>query len=175
VTREQLEHTIRAAGAIAEDDELYVVGSQSILGAYPNAHPDLLQSMEVDIAPKNKPKAEEMIEGAIGELSLFHDTFGYFVDGVDIDGIKLPLGWQNRLVAVLNANTRGVTGLCIDPCDLAVSKLFAGREKDVDFIRVMVREQILSISELGQRINASGFDDATRAQLRTRVAHLSAP
>lgn len=67
MTREQLEHTLRAAGAIADDDELYVVGSQSILGQYPNAPAALLLSMEVDIAPKNKPEQEQLIEGAIGE------------------------------------------------------------------------------------------------------------
>jgi hypothetical protein len=53
MTREQLEHAIRAAGAIG-DLELYVVGSQAILGAVPKAHPDLCRSMEVDIAPRNR-------------------------------------------------------------------------------------------------------------------------
>jgi len=56
MTREQLEHAIRAAGAISGDPELYVVGSQAILGACPNAHAELLRSLEVDIAPKNHPQ-----------------------------------------------------------------------------------------------------------------------
>ena len=77
MTREQLEHAIRAAGAISGDRELYVVGSQAILGASPNAHGDLRRSMEVDIAPKNHPELESLIEGSIGELSPFHKTFGF--------------------------------------------------------------------------------------------------
>ena len=47
------------------------MGSQSILGPVPLAHPDLLRSMEVDIAPKNHPELEALIEGSIGELSPF--------------------------------------------------------------------------------------------------------
>jgi hypothetical protein len=35
--RQEIEHLIRAAGAITESDEIIVIGSQSILGAYPDA------------------------------------------------------------------------------------------------------------------------------------------
>ena len=90
MTREQLEHAIRAAGAICGDRELYIVGSQSVLGPCPSAHPDLCRSMEVDVAPKNRPDLEALIEGSIGELSPFHQTFGFCVDGVDINGIGGP-------------------------------------------------------------------------------------
>ena len=44
--RSELEHVIRASGAIADDDELIVIGSQSILGQYPDAPAELLVSME---------------------------------------------------------------------------------------------------------------------------------
>lgn len=152
MNRLQLEHAIRAAGAICGDDELYVVGSQAILGAHPQAHADLLRSMEVDIAPKNRPELEALIEGSIGELSPFHQTFGYYVDGVDIGAIALPAGWESRLVAVENANTNGVRGLCLEPCDLAVSKLVAGRDKDLEFIRALLREGIVTAQECKSRV-----------------------
>ena len=134
MNRAQLEHAIRASGAISGDRELYVVGSQSILGRHPDAPAALLRSQEVDIAPKNFPALEEVIEGSIGELSPFHETFGFYVDGVDIDAIALPTGWQERLVIVDNPNTNGYRGLCIDPADLACAKLVARREKDLEFI-----------------------------------------
>lgn len=35
--RSELEHLIRAAGSIADDAEIVVIGSQSILGQFPNA------------------------------------------------------------------------------------------------------------------------------------------
>jgi hypothetical protein len=43
--RIDLEHIIRAAGSIADDDEIVVVGSQAILAQFPNAPSDLLRSM----------------------------------------------------------------------------------------------------------------------------------
>ena len=165
MTREQLEHAIRAAGAISGDNELYVVGSQAILATSPNAHDDLRRSMEVDIAPKNHPELEALIEGSIGELSPFHQTFGFYVDGVEIDGIVLPRGWRERLVLVENANTNGVRGLCLDPTDLAISKLAAGRPKDLDFVRVLVREHLVTLEVLLAR--ASDVERMTAQQRAT--------
>jgi hypothetical protein len=72
----------------------------------------------VDIAPKSKPELEGFIEGSIGELSPFHQTFGFYVDGVDhvdLAGIALPHGWAERTVVVENSNTNGIRGLCPGP------------------------------------------------------------
>ena len=56
-----------------------------------------------------------------------------------------PHGWQDRLVVVDNPNTNGVRGLCLGPVDIATSKLAAGRPKDLDFIRVLLRERLANI------------------------------
>ena len=49
MTRGELEHAIRAACDVAGDDEVFVFGSQAILGQYPNAHEALRQSAEADV------------------------------------------------------------------------------------------------------------------------------
>ena len=49
--RSELEHLIRAAGSIANDSEIVVIGSQSILGQFPDAPPSLLVSAEADVFP----------------------------------------------------------------------------------------------------------------------------
>ena len=41
MTREQLEHVIRAAAEITGDPEIVVIGSTSILGQFPNAPPEV--------------------------------------------------------------------------------------------------------------------------------------
>jgi len=46
VKRENLEHLIRSAGAISEYKEIIVIGSQSILGMYPNAPIEALTSKD---------------------------------------------------------------------------------------------------------------------------------
>jgi hypothetical protein len=85
VTREQLEHSLRAASTIAGDPDVLVIGSQSVLGSF--ADDDLpleaTSSMEADIAFFDDPadaKADQ-VDGAIGELSTFHETFGYYAQG----------------------------------------------------------------------------------------------
>jgi hypothetical protein len=64
--------------------------------------------------------------------------------GVGPETAVLPANWQTRLVPVQNENTRGLTGLCLGPVDLAVSKLAAGREKDLAFVRVMLQHRMVN-------------------------------
>ena len=99
MTREQLEHIIRAAASIADDDELIIVGSQAVLGQYPNAPAELLVSIEADVYPKHHPDRADLIDGAIGEGSDFHETFGYYAQGVGPTTAVLPTGWDLRLVS----------------------------------------------------------------------------
>ncbi len=85
MTRDQLEHAIRAACDVSGDTEILVFGSQSILGSFPEAPESLRASVEVDVQAKNSPEHTDMIDGALGELSLFHSTHGFYVHGLSID------------------------------------------------------------------------------------------
>ena len=146
--REDLEHVLRAAGAIAGVRELVVLGSQSILGAHPDAPAALRASLEVDIYPLDDPAKADLIDGSIGELSPFHETFGYYAHGVGPETATLPSRWRERLIPLRNQNTLGVTGFCLHPGDLVVSKLFAGRPKDIEFVRTMLQHGIVRSDEL---------------------------
>jgi hypothetical protein len=46
MTRAHLEHIIRAAGAIADLEDVVVIGSQAVLGGFPDAPAELLVSNE---------------------------------------------------------------------------------------------------------------------------------
>src|SRR5438552_1041617 len=100
MTRDQLEHLIRAAAEITDEYEFVVVGSQSILGPIPNPPPELIMSMEADIYPMNAEEKADKIDGALGEGSQFHETFGYYAQGVDSTTACLPQGWKDRLQRV---------------------------------------------------------------------------
>ncbi|MBM3849610.1 MAG: hypothetical protein FJ396_05370 [Verrucomicrobia bacterium] len=157
MTRNQLEHVIRAAAGNADVREIVVIGSQSILGAFPNAPEDLLASMEADVFPKDRPELSIVIDGSIGERSMFHETFGYYAHGVDETTAVLPTGWRERLVRVENENTRGSIGWCLEPHDLAVSKLVAAREKDLDFIATLLRHGLVAAETLRERLINTPF------------------
>jgi hypothetical protein len=59
---------------ILNDTELWIFGSQALLGEFPDAPESLRTSIEVDVQPKNRPEAIDAIDGAIDELSVFHQT-----------------------------------------------------------------------------------------------------
>ena len=143
MTRAELEHAIRAACDVSGDDEVYVFGSQAILGQYPDAPESLRQSAEADIAPVTAVDMVDVIDANLGELSRFHEAFGFYVHGMSIDAAVLPIGWEKRAIAVCNENTRNSTGWCVEAHDLAMSKLIAFRDKDRDFVRILLRENLI--------------------------------
>ncbi len=152
MTRDELEHAIRAAADVADDAEVWVFGSQAILGQHEDAPPELRMSVEVDIAPVHAGEKILEIDAYLGELSQFHQTHGFYVHGVSVEAAVLPKGWERRAKKVCNANTRGKTGLCLEAHDLAVSKLVAFRPKDLDFVRVLLAEELVSPRKLLLRI-----------------------
>ncbi len=165
MTRTELEHLIRAAADIASDDDIIIVGSQSILGQFPDAPPELRVSVEADVYPRHHPERADLIDGSIGEGSPFHATYGYYAQGVDATTSTLPTGWQDRLIPVRNANTRGSTGWCLEVHDLLIAKAVAGREKDGAFVREAVRYRLVNEGIAQQRLAATVLEAAVRSRV----------
>ena len=172
MNRAQLEHVIRAAASIADDREIVILGSQAILGRHPDAPPALCVSEDVDLYPRNHPERSEVVDGAIGELSAFHETFGYYAHGVGPETAILPAGWESRLVRVEGPETAGAVGLCLDPHDLAISKLMAGREKDLEYLRVAADSGLLNRETLLGLIDPTSVEPERRDMARGRVERL---
>ena len=168
--RDQLEHLIRAAGAISGSRRVVVIGSQAILGQYPTGAPARATwSMEADLLPLDAPDMAEMLSGSLGELSPFHNTFGYYGDGVSLATATLPEDWQRRLVAIDNPNTNGYIGLCLELHDLLLSKYFAGRDKDHEFCLAVVQAHLADRGVLLQRLATMPIDAEARARIERRI------
>jgi len=170
MTRLQLEHLIRAAGIIADDDDIVVIGSQAILGQFPGAPAELRVSREADVYPRSHPERADLIDGSIGEGSPFDLTYGYFAHGVGPETAILPAGWQERLVVVSSANTRLVRGWCLEVHDLTVAKLAAGREKDLEFAESVARHRMARGETLRERLDVTGLEAPVRALVEARIA-----
>ena len=153
--RPQLEHVIRAAAGITGATEIVVIGSQAVLGQFPDAPADLLVSIEADVFTFRNPTDADLIDGSIGEGSPFHQTFGYYAHGVAEETAVLPAGWKDRLIKVRNANTGNGSGLCLEVHDLAVAKLAAGREKDASFVAGLLRHKRATVSLVESRLRQS--------------------
>ncbi len=167
--RSEIEHVIRASGEIADDDEFIIIGSQAILGQFPDAPAKLLMSMETDIYPKNSPELADKIDGAIGEGSHFHATHGYYAQGVGPETAILPKGWRDRLLPVKNENTNGITGLCLEVHDLAISKLVANRPKDTAFVSTLVYHQMISHGTMLRRLSETDLTDPECSRINLRI------
>jgi len=167
--RSELEHLIRAAGSIADDREIVIIGSQSILGQFPNAPASLLVSAEADVFPLNHPELSDLIDGSIGEGSPFHELYGYYAQGVDEGTATLPRGWRERLVKISNPNTLGVTGLCLEVHDLAISKYVAGRDKDREFTRELVKQSMVRQDVLMARERETDLSAELRKLVKARI------
>jgi hypothetical protein len=178
--REHLEHLVKAAADLADDSEIVVVGSQAILAQFPDAPAALLVSIEADLYPRNQPERAIDIDAVIGEGSRFSETYGYYAQGVGPETPKAPAGWEERLVAVeLPAfRPRGavVTAWCMEAHDIVLSKLAAGREKDIAFAREAVRAGLVDRDRLTRAVEQvpSTHRRATRERLAIVLARLDA-
>jgi len=174
--RDQLEHLLRSAGAILETDEFIVIGSQAIVGAVDGELPEVASlSIEADLVPFDDAAGDkaDLLDGTIGELSMFHETFGVYAQGVAESTARLPAGWKDRLVPLRSTNTRGVTGWCLEPADLVISKLLAGREKDLVFCGALFDAGIVAPDVVLERGESTDATTDELALLRGRVHRLT--
>jgi len=103
MNRQQLAHALRAACQIVSDPDILVVGSQSLLASFDENElpPAASASMELDLAFFDDPTDEkaDAVDGAIGELYAFHESFGFYVQGVSVSTGVLPEGCANESCA----------------------------------------------------------------------------
>lgn len=186
MTEEQLEHLIRASGAILGDNAVLVIGSQSIIpwlreraGKPPRSWPGVFTlSTEADIIPiDNDEKKADLIDGTLGEDSYFHGSFGVYAQGVSLETAKAPEGWQSRCYKMMSSNTSGIIGYCMHPADLFIAKSVANRPKDGPFLDAMIAHGLVkkgSVLHLSTKVQGISVDEtkALRAQIVGRFARM---
>lgn len=179
MNREQLEHALRAASEITGERVMFVIGSQSVHGAFDDRDlpPRALQSNEVDIGFFDDPDGAkaDLVEGAIGEFSPFYDTYQFYVDGVDLTTAILPEGWTDRLFDVCNANTNGAVVWVQAAAGCAVSKMAAGRDKDWEFVEALLDAGLLSSDVLLERLDVTDLHPLARERATDRLMRFYPP
>jgi hypothetical protein len=173
VRREDLEHVIRAAADVVGLEEIVVVGSQAILAEVPDAPEPLLTSQEADVYPRADPDRAIQIEGVIGEGSHFHESFGYYAQGVGPETAKAPDGWEARLVRVVVQsplkNTPTAIGWCLERHDIVLSKCVAGRDRDWDYATNAIKHGVVDADELLRRIPELPVPAKERARVKRTI------
>jgi Nucleotidyltransferase of unknown function (DUF6036) len=188
-TLDDLERAVRAVATEFNTDKVFIIGSQSILLAWPEAPPLMRTSPEIDAYPDNAkqweteerkkhpgehPEASEQINALFGSGSQFHRTHGFYIDGVDQHTARLPDGWEARAVTrEVRFGRRIVTAIAPCPDDLIVSKLARLDDKDKDYVEAYYTERPLDGALLEERIALSHFEPAVAQRARTYVRSLA--
>ena len=169
MTREELEHLIRASGEVTDQYEFVIIGSQSMLGPVPHPEPVFTVSMEADIYPLQAPELADRIDGALGEGSRFHQTYGYYAQGVGPDTATLPGNWMQRLHRVQNSNTNDRVGYCLDVVDLFLAKAVAAREKGREFCMALFQHGYVTPARVLELVPVMPVDEKQRRALLATI------
>ncbi len=145
MNKEQLLDLTERVKLVAGIELPVIVGSQSLYAVTSQVPDSVKRSVECDflLLAAGPPTFRAVIE-QIGFASSFQETHGYYADAVGLATVVLPAGWQERLVPL--TDEAGKThAYCLEVHDTCVSKLMAGREKDLTFIKELLNRRLADI------------------------------
>jgi hypothetical protein len=156
VTRDNLDHLLRAAGELTGHKRFVLVGSNAIFAWRQAVPEEMAISREADlfasdVSDEEAEQVSDMLEN-IGHLSTFDDTHGYYVDGVGPHTAVLPSDWRDRSKVYSSPGTQGVVAIVPHPEDIALSKLCAGREKDLDWVSAARDAGFIDLAQVSTRV-----------------------
>lgn len=167
---------LRAGRALAEHFDAHtvvVIGSQAILAHMSDPPLRLSMSGEIDAYPGNArewesrtgQKASEEVNALFGYQSQFHQTHGYYIDGVDDATAMLPRDWLARQVVVPATRSDGTPFRIVTPAieDLVVSKLARLTDHDRQWIVELKRAQAVDWAVVRDRLRDLPEERATAA------------
>lgn len=165
-TIDDLHRAVRAIAVHFDTDVVVIVGSQSVLLEWPDAPVLMRTSGEIDAYPGNirdwesrnpGDLASEEINVLFGWGSQFHDTFGFYIDGVDETTAKLPPDWQARAIMIdVDAHGKRVRAVAPCPEDMVCAKLNRLVDKDRAYIEARHQARPLDLGLIRERFRQTG-------------------
>ena len=155
-----LQHLLRAAKAMADDCEILVLGSASLLASFPNlgdASGPLASTYDADLCPAPFDETTAvMLSQALGESQAFHLRNGYHADILRPTIFEtLPSGWRDRVVQVPDC----AFASALEPNDLAVVKMLVAREKDISLVRMLNGLGLVDGKVVSDRLRQMDLDE----------------
>lgn len=155
--------------------EPVIVGSHCIY-AVTDFVPDIVaRSVEADflLGPFGIELMQK-VNQELGITSVFFKQSGYYADGLGLATVVLVPGWESRL-QLLEDKAGQVVARCLDLHDVAVSKMMAGRDKDMIFLSAVLDRSMISIPTLAERaalIRETASEGALLPRLEKLFNHL---
>ncbi|MGH9841425.1 MAG: DUF6036 family nucleotidyltransferase [Blastocatellia bacterium] len=152
-----------------------IVGSQTLYSLTDQVPQVVRGSLEADfLLAGDDSDARLIVNKELGVTSNFYDTYGYFADGLGLATVSLAPGWRERLQPLKDDGGKTVA-MCLEIHDLAVSKLIAGREKDMPFLCYLLDSQLIAMSMFMERaatIKETAWEGALIERLERFHDHL---
>ena len=152
MNKSEITDALAALWVLVHEPEPIVIGSQALHGKYPDLADSIQYSREIDVILPNKWKLGNWLSDVVGDGTPFEVDRGYYIDHV-LAKEGLPIladGWKERAFKeqlVVNGTVHGQS-LFLSPEDMAISKLGAGREKDIEFVRTLIERGYIRLSEV---------------------------
>jgi len=184
-------HLLRAAKEITQKLNFLIVGSQAIVADknYKRLEENdsvCLNTPELDLVVFDKigndmvvdEESGDYADWNLGELSRFNETHGYYIQAVDLTTSKLFNGWENRLNKIQQDYA---DNFFISLEDIVLSKLYANREKDIDYVNDLNRNNMIDFDLINKIIdkeillidkNESELDKNIVLKIQNRIRNL---
>ena len=168
---------IRRVSELTQITEPVIVGSHSLFAVTDFVPAIVDRSLEADfLLGPHGHEVIEMVRDNLGYTSDFYKQHGYFADPLGMAVVSFTPGWQDRLQPLKDDNGQ-VVAKCLEIHDLAVSKLIAGRDKDLIFLCDLLDSRMILMEALMERaetIKETAFEDALLPRLERFLNHLRA-
>jgi hypothetical protein len=125
----------------------------------------------VDVIPPNADeRLADRISFVLGEASELDAEYGHYAQGVTSETpTYAPGAWMARAIPV---RVESYTGWCMEPHERVLSKLGAGRDKDLDFARSGANLGLARREQLTERLGGVTCSDEHRRPVPARIPAL---
>lgn len=166
-------HVARALSEITGRKELVIVGSAAVIAAMLDLNGNDFGTEDVDIFSLDGEDEESFTDEAevIGRDSIFHETHGYYADGVGPRTAIMPDDWKSRAERRSVPGAPGVSLWVPEVNDVALAKLCARRDKDIEWLKIAAKRTRRRPWSDGKQAFECNADRSYATADRTRETH----
>jgi hypothetical protein len=160
---------IKAAEAVAEvtgQTHIFVVGMASTVFTIPTIQAPLTDDVDL-FTPDAESCALDEVIAALGEGSSFENRHGFYVERLGRWVLLTqPSGWMERAFVVPHPT---LTIRALHPLDLVYNKLEAGRKKDLEGVRRILKGGTIHLEDVEQFIEAADTPTESKQAIRRNL------
>lgn len=176
MTRDELAHIVRAAHQVTGDPHLVVLGSQALLGSFPEAWlPSAVSSgSRADLAfvDDSSARRSTAIDTGLGGSSYFQERFRVHARCTPLDPATLPVGWRERAVPYRFGEVGGSAAVCLEPHDVVLSQMLTCRERAHELAAALLDAFLIVWQTLLGRVDELPVDQMQRDDVAASIRRL---